>query len=94
LVGAGEVGRLFAPIRTQVGGGPMMNLSEYLQIEESARDRVGELRRAGTRRMAKPDRTRSSTFATMLYLASALRARPRAIDRYIDYFGEQVRQPR
>ena len=27
------------------------------------------------------------TFAEVLYIASALRARPRAIDRYIDYFG-------
>ena len=30
--------------------------------------------------------------ATLLYVASALRARPRAIDRYIDYFGDQARE--
>lgn len=30
-----------------------------------------------------------SILAKILYIASALRARPRAIDRYIDYFGDQ-----
>lgn len=31
-----------------------------------------------------------SILAKILYIASALRARPRAIDRYIDYFGDRV----
>ena len=31
-----------------------------------------------------------STLAKILYIASVLRARPRGIDRYIDYFGERV----
>ena len=31
-----------------------------------------------------------STLAKILYIASVLRARPRSIDRYIDYFGERV----
>jgi hypothetical protein len=35
-----------------------------------------------------------SILAKILYIASALRARPRAIDRYIDYFGEQVPRQR
>jgi hypothetical protein len=30
------------------------------------------------------------TLAKILYIASVLRARPRGIDRYIDYFGERV----
>lgn len=71
-----------------------MDLSDYLQIEGGARERVGELRRAAARRGVKPKRASSSTLATMLDTASALWTRPRAIDRYIDYFGDQVRQPR
>jgi len=35
----------------------------------------------------QPQEASMSTFAEILYIASALRARPRAIDRYIDYFG-------
>jgi len=31
-----------------------------------------------------------STLATVLYMASVLRARPRSIDGYIDYFGDRV----
>jgi len=30
------------------------------------------------------------TLAKILYIASVLRARPRSIDRYIDYFGERA----
>jgi hypothetical protein len=30
------------------------------------------------------------TLATIIYVASALLARPRAIDRYIDYFGDRA----
>jgi hypothetical protein len=55
-----------------------------------------------TDRLAEPDRARRprqlqeasmSRLAKILYLASALRAvraLPRAIDRYIDYFGDRV----
>ena len=33
------------------------------------------------------------TLPKIFYIASALRARPRAIDRYIDYFGDSVPIP-
>ncbi len=61
-----------------------MDLSEYLLIAGAAADRLGDLRRV--RRRIEPKEA--------LYIASALRARPRAIDRYIDYFGDRVPQPR
>jgi hypothetical protein len=32
-----------------------------------------------------------SRLAEILYLASVLRARPRAIDRHINYFGDRMR---
>ena len=32
--------------------------------------------------------------AEILYIASAIRVRPRAIDRYIDYFGDRVPEQR
>jgi len=32
--------------------------------------------------------------AKILYIASALRVRPRVIDRYIDYFGERTSRER
>lgn len=67
-----------------------MDLSEYRLIEEAVRDRVGDLRRAAVWRGMKAEEDPTSTLATILYVASALRARPRAIDRYIDYFGDQV----
>jgi hypothetical protein len=31
-----------------------------------------------------------SRLAKILYIASALQDRPRAIDRYIDYFGDRM----
>jgi hypothetical protein len=35
-----------------------------------------------------------STLAKILYIVSVLRAQPRVIDRYIDYFGERVSRQR
>lgn len=71
-----------------------LDMSEYLLIETAARDRVGELHRE-----ALPERrprvvTRPSRLRTMLYVSSARRAKPRDIDRYIDYFGDSVLRPR
>lgn len=69
-----------------------MDLSEYLLIDAAVRDRLGDLRRARSRTQAPEAR---SKLAKVLYIASVLRARPRAIDHYIDYFGDQApRQPR
>jgi hypothetical protein len=70
-----------------------MDLNEYVLIEEVARDRLGHLR--GVRRATLPkEAAMSSTLAKLLYIASALRAGPRAIDRYIDYFGGRTASPR
>jgi len=67
-----------------------MSLSEYLLIEETVRERLGDLRRTTERREVKAGVAAMPTFATILYVASALLARPRAIDRYIDYFGDRA----
>jgi hypothetical protein len=64
-----------------------MNLSDYELIEGAVVDRLDELRHA--RRAARDDEAISAV-ARALYVAAALRARPRAIDRYIDYFGDCV----
>jgi hypothetical protein len=69
-----------------------MDLTEYALITEVARDRLDDLRRP-RRGTGSTDRTRTAPparLAKILYIASALRARPRAIDRYIDYFGDRV----
>lgn len=70
-----------------------LDFSEYLLIEGAARDRLGEFRRA-----AMPQRPRAtappSSLRAMLYLSSALRAKPRDIDRYIDYFGDPMPRQR
>ena len=67
-----------------------LDLSEYLLIESAAQDHVGDL----LLRAAGSDRTRAAapfwSLATMLYVSSALRAKPREIDRYIDYFGDRM----
>jgi hypothetical protein len=34
-----------------------------------------------------------SRLGKILYIASVLRDRPRAIDRYIDYFGDRMSSP-
>lgn len=69
-----------------------MDLSEYLLIVGATRDRLRDLQSIGpgTERPEAP----MSTFARLLYIASILRARPRAIDRYIDYFGDRLPQQR
>jgi hypothetical protein len=65
-----------------------MNLSDYALIEGAVVDRLDELRRA--RQAARDGDEPISAVARTLYVAAALRARPRAIDRYIDYFGDCV----
>jgi len=66
-----------------------LDLSEYLLIESAAQDRVSDLLRA-----AGSDRPRAAapfwSLSTLLYVSSALRAKPREIDRYIDYFGDRM----
>ena len=64
-----------------------LDSSTYLLIEGAARDRLAGLERAARPERSKPAGARSS-LATILYVASALRTQSRAIDRYIDYFGE------
>ena len=67
-----------------------MDLSEYVLIEGAARDRLSDLLQTVVPRRAKAAGAPMSTLATVLYVASALRAQPRVIDRYIDYFGDRV----
>jgi hypothetical protein len=66
-----------------------LDLSEYRQIESAARDRLDDLLRT-----AGPERPRAaaalSSRSTILFVSSALRAKPREIDRQIDYFGDRV----
>lgn len=69
-----------------------MELREYSVIGAAARDRLGVLRRAAARRGMKAVEAPTSMLATVLSAASALRSQPRAIDRYIDYFGDQAFQ--
>ena len=66
-----------------------LDSSTYLLIEGAAQDRIAGLKLAADQQRPKPAGARSS-LATILYLASALRTQSRAIDRYIDYFGEPV----
>jgi len=70
-----------------------LDLSEYLLIEAVARDRLGDLRQA-----VMPQRPSAaaplSSLKMLLCVSSALRARPRDIDRYIDYFGDSVLRQR
>jgi hypothetical protein len=65
-----------------------MDLSDYALIEGAVVDRLDDLRRA--RGAARDGDDPISAVARALYVAAALRARPRAIDRYIDYFGDCV----
>ena len=70
-----------------------MDMSEYVLIEGAARDRRGDLLQAVVPRRVKAAGATTSTLATVLYVAPALRAQPRAIDRYIDYFGDRCAVP-
>ena len=71
-----------------------LDLSEYKQIDSAAQARVADLlssvRPRRPRRPRKAAAARRSSLATLLYVASRLRAKPRMIDGYIDYFGEPV----
>ena len=68
-----------------------LDLSEYKQIDNAAQGRLADLLSAARpRRPREAAAARRSALATMLYAASKLRAKPRMIDGYIDYFGEPV----
>ena len=68
-----------------------LDLSEYKQIDHAAQGRVADLLSAARpRRPREAAAVRRSSLATMLYVASSLRAKPRMIDCYIDYFGDPV----
>jgi hypothetical protein len=70
-----------------------LDMSEYLLIETAARDRLDGLHRAAMWRHPSAAAPPSSLRA-MLYVSAALRAKPRDIDRCIDYFGDSVLRPR
>jgi hypothetical protein len=61
--------------------------TEYFLTAGVATDRPDAVRE---QRPTVPQEASMSTLAQILYIASVLRARPRAIDRYIDYFGERL----
>ena len=65
----------------------LANLSQYL-VEGAAAD----LRRRAARPETQKKRARSSRLAAVLYVTSAILARPRKIDHYVDYFGAPVAQ--
>jgi hypothetical protein len=68
-----------------------LDLSEYRQLDDAARARLADLlSSARPRRPRKVAAARRSSLATLLYVTSRLRAKPRMIDGYIDYFGEPV----
>jgi hypothetical protein len=70
-----------------------LDMSEYLLIEAAARDRLDGLRRAAM--SLNPSATAPpSSLRAMLYVSAVLRAKPRDIDRCIDYFGDSVLRPR
>jgi hypothetical protein len=72
-----------------------MDMMEYALITDAAHDRLDDLRR--DRPGDESGRAVSSgagRLARVLYIASALRARPRTIDRHIDYFGDRAVCPR
>jgi hypothetical protein len=69
-----------------------MDMSEYVLLEHVVNGRLADLQRE--RREVRPEEGSMSILAKMLYVASTLRARPRDIDRYIDYFGDRVLQKR
>jgi hypothetical protein len=71
-----------------------MDLSEYVLIEGAARDRLLDLRQVVVPRQVKAAGAPTSTLATVLYVASALRVQPRAIDRHNDYLGDRVMHKR
>lgn len=71
-----------------------LDMSEYLLIENAARDRLGELHRDALPERRPRAVTPPSRLRTLLYVSSARRAKPRDIDRYIDYFGDSVLRPR
>jgi hypothetical protein len=70
-----------------------LDMSEYLLIETAARDRLDGLHRAAMSRHPSAAAPPSSLRA-MLYVSAALRAKPRDIDRCLDYFGDSVLRPR
>ncbi len=65
----------------------LTNLSQYL-VDGAAAD----LRRQTERPHGKKRAMRTSRLAKVLYVTSAILARPRKIDHYIDYFGGPITQ--
>ena len=59
----------------------------YRLVKGAAQSRLSNGHRATRSQRPKIGAARSS-LAAILYVASALRIRPRGIDSYIDYFGE------
>jgi len=59
----------------------------YRLIKGAAQSRLSD-RRRDTRLQRPRAAAARSSLAAILYIASALRTRPRGIDSYIDYFGE------
>lgn len=58
----------------------------YRLIKGAAQSRLSNRRRATG--LQRPKAASRASLAAILYVASALRTRPRGIDSYIDYFGE------
>ena len=67
-----------------------MDLSEYVVIEGAARDRLLDLLPAVVPQTSELGGSSDVDAPTVLYVASALRVQPRAIDRYTDYLGDRV----
>ena len=58
----------------------------YRLIKGAAQSRLNNRRRATG--LQRPKTAPRASLVSILYIASALRTRPRGIDSYIDYFGE------
>jgi len=71
----------------------LMDSSEDTLIEGTVPDPRNDARRTTAPGGARAEEVLLSTLATILYVASGWRARPRAIDHYIDYFGDQGPRP-
>ena len=71
----------------------LTNSSEE-RTERPAANRLRDLRHRVARPEVEETLASTPTLATVLYVTSAILARPRNIDHYIDYFGGPVTQQR
>ena len=71
----------------------LRNSSEE-RTERAAANRLRDLRNRVARPEVEETLASTPTLATVLYVTSAILARPRNIDHYIDYFGGPVIQQR